>query len=654
MCQFAKRAPPLFRPAMDSDLRPSRHVAPQGAERALSDELLGAFTSLMPDAAVVVDASGSIVSANEQADTLFGYPPGTLVGLPIETLVPERRRHRHRQHRSDYFAGPQRRPMGAGLELTGRRRDGREFPVDISLAPITSGERLVVAAVRDMTEMRAATAAQAELAAIVSSSLDAIISTTLEGHVTSWNPAAEDLLGYSRDEIVGEHIALLVPDDSSVVLEELLDVVSQGSHLGASDTRWRHRDGHEVDVAVVISPLKDEAGTLLGYSSVVRDIRERKDAERALRCLLEDEERLERQHAATSEIRLALLSGRPMRESLTLICERAAELLVAPVVVISMTEGDSVRISAAVGPASGMVGMSLPARSSFVETVMASGQHQQLAHRTDGSSVDVPGDLPDGPTLGMPIVVGGRARGALTVVRSENVPEFSSGDLFVAEALAAQAALAFEIERARQDREQMMLVGDRERIARDLHDHVIQQLFATGIWLQAVLPFIESSHASGRVSDAIDSLDDTIRGIRNTIYDLSRPQSAAEHLTEQVLEVAQVAGGTLGYSPSVHFEGLVNDGIPEKVVLHLLAVVREALSNTARHAQARNAQVYVALQDGSLRVTVIDDGVGIGDTTRSSGLANLAERARILGGSFDVSAPPDGGTCLDWKVPVDN
>lgn len=226
--------------------------------QAISSELLRAFMALMPDAAVLIDESGRIVAVNEKAESLFGYPPGGLAGTAIEALVPERVRPRHREHRSKFLAEPASRPMGAGLELTGRRRDGHEFPVDISLAPIlSSGQRLVVAAVRDDTERRATTATQAELATIVRSSLDAIISTTLEGHISNWNPAAEELFGYSRDEVLGEHIAMLVPDQESVVLEELLDSAYQGSHRSSRDTRWRHRQGHEVDIAVSISPMRD-------------------------------------------------------------------------------------------------------------------------------------------------------------------------------------------------------------------------------------------------------------------------------------------------------------------------------------------------------------------------------------------------------------
>ncbi|MGC9962670.1 MAG: PAS domain S-box protein [Acidimicrobiales bacterium] len=621
--------------------------------RAISDELLGAFMALMPDAAVAVDGAGRVVSVNEQAEELFGYPPGSLTGLPIETLVPERARNRHRHHRTAYVAEPENRPMGAGLELTGRRRDGREFPVDISLAAIaSSAERLVVAAVRDLSDKHAAAAAQAELAAIVRSSLDAIMSTTLEGQITSWNPAAEQLFGYRSEEIVGQHIAALVPAESSAVLEELLELAHDGAYRGARDTRWRRHDGGEIDVAVSISPLRDKSGTLLGFSSVVRDISERKRAENDLRRLLAEEQRLERQHAATAEIRLALLSGTPLVESVTLICARTSELLSASVAAVSVRDGDDLRVMAATGAIAELVGDVVPAKSSFAAQVLESGEHSQAPRRGAASGMTLPPAAPDGPILGVPIVVGGIGTAVLTVAREIGAAAYSASDLVLADALAAQAALAFELDRAKQDREQMMLVGDRERIARDLHDHVIQQLFATGMALQSTLPLIDRAAATTRVTDAIDALDETIREIRNTIYNLSVPMSGNRQLRARILELVEAAEESLGYRPSVRFDGPVDVGVPEALAPHVLAVVRESLSNAARHAHAESVSVRVRMAAGTLTVTVVDDGIGAGDPVRTSGLANLDQRARLLGGHFDMSLPDEGGTRIDWIVPL--
>jgi PAS domain S-box-containing protein len=605
--------------------------------------------SLSPDAAVVVDSEGRIVSVNERAEALFGYQPGSLAGLFIEALVPERARRRHREHRSAFLQRPQRRLMGAGLELSGRRRDGSEFPVDISLASIVNeGEQLVVAAIRDVTEQRQATAAQAELATIVRSSFDAIISTSLEGRITNWNPAAEGLLGYPRADIIGQHIAILVPEHASLVLEELLDAASRGDHRGALDTRWRNRDGHELDVAVSISPLRDPSGTMRGYSAMVRDITARKAAENELRRLLAQEERLQRQTAASAEIRLALISGRPLEECLTLICERATELAECAVAAICVRD-DEVRVVAAVGPAAPMVGTALPPGRSFAEKVIESAVPLEIGRRTHGSDVETPGSLPDGPTVGVPITVGGVSTGSLTLVRDSDAGSFSPTTLVFAESLASQASLAFEFERARLDREEMALMGDRERIARDLHDHVIQRLFAAGMSLQASLSMTGEPRAQTRLADTIDQLDETIRDIRNTIFGLSTPVGGAG-VRSKIIGLAREAEPSLGFAPTVSFDGPVDAGVPEHVVPHLLACVREGLSNAARHAQASAVEVDVVLGGGKLTVTVADNGRGTGGWKRSSGLANLKERAQLLHGTFEVLSPEGGGTVLHWTV----
>ncbi len=188
---------------------------------------LETFLSLMPDSAVAVDGKGVIVAVNNRMEALFGYPASDLEGKPIEALVPERYRHSHRRDRGQYFSSLHARPMGAGLDLYARRQDGSEFPVDISLAPIGTGETLlVVAAVRDITERKASQSALAQLAAIVRSSTDGIFSMSRDGVITSWNQAAKTMFGYAEADVVGRHISQFFPDD--VVLEELLDAARSG------------------------------------------------------------------------------------------------------------------------------------------------------------------------------------------------------------------------------------------------------------------------------------------------------------------------------------------------------------------------------------------------------------------------------------------
>ena len=408
-------------------------------------------------------------------------------------------------------------------------------------------------------------------------------------------------------------------------------------------------NGHEVDIAVSVSPLRDSGGAVRGYSAMARDIAERKAAETELRRLLAQEERLQRQHAASAEIRLAMLSGASLPECLRLICQRGSELVECPVVAICVRDGE-LRIVAAVGPAAPMVGTVLPAGSSLAEEVIMADRPLEFSRRTDRSRVEVPGSLPDGPILGVPIAVGGATVGALMLVRAVDGGPFRPDVRVFAESLSAQASLALEFDRARSDREEMALMGDRERIARDLHDHVIQRLFAAGMGLQASASLVGEPRAQKRLAEIVDQLDETIRDIRNTIFGLSAPLGGTEGLRAKIRGLAAEAEASLGFAPSVSFDGPVDIGVPGPVVPHVLACVREGLSNAARHAHATAVEVRVVLSGAALTVTVADDGQGLGSPTRSSGLANLDERARLLGGSFAISARPEGGTVLEWRV----
>ena len=621
----------------------------RGAEE-ISSGLLSAVIPLMPDAAIVVDSQGIVTAANSRAEEMFGFEPGCLVGQQLEVLVPEGLRQRHRGHRAAYAKDPATRPMGVGLELAGRRTDGSEIPVDISLAPLAGG--LVVASVRDMTEQRAASAAQAELATIVRSSLDGIISTTREGQVTNWNPAATALLGYEPEEMLGRHLTNMVPPESQTDLDELLDAAFAFSLVGGKDTEWVTKAGERVPLAVSASPLLGDDGGVRGFSFIVRDIRERKAAEAELRRLLAEERRLERQHAATAEIRLALLSGRDLHDSLTLICEQAVELLGADMATVVLRDEGPTRIVAGAGIAPSMLGMEFPLEGTLADAVIAEERLIAADHRSEISKVVLPDQMPNGPVLGVPVLAAGRVQAALALARHDGEPAFSNAEQVFAEVLAAQAALAIELERAEREREKLMLVGDRERIGRDLHDHVIQQLFAAGLGLQSLLSLVERPEVRERVSEAVEALDETIRQIRNTIFELSAPAGTTSLLRLRALEMTKEIEGALGFAPTLRFVGPIDTAVPERIVPHVLAVLREGLSNAARHSGASKVEVVLEVGVELLSVTVNDNGVGMSEGARQSGLANLAERCRLLGGQFAVERREEGGTRLFWQVPL--
>ena len=224
-------------------------------------------------------------------------------------------------------------------------------------------------------------------------------------------------------------------------------------------------------------------------------------------------------------------------------------------------------------------------------------------------------------------------------------------ELVIIESMSKQGSLALELDRARRYRERLAVAEDRERIARDLHDQVIQRLFAAGMSLQAVQPRIGDTRAAERVGEIVDGLDEAIREIRTAIFRLE-PAPRSHSLRAQILEAAEEASRPLGFSPKVVFDGPVDTAVPASVSAQVVAVVREALTNAARHAHATQVTVEVGV-DRQICVVVCDNGVGLGPTDRRSGLANLDSRAGELGGEFIVSPNPGGGTRIDWRVPLE-
>jgi PAS domain S-box-containing protein len=207
-------------------------------------------------------------------------------------------------------------------------------------------------------------------------------------------------------------------------------------------------------------------------------------------------------------------------------------------------------------------------------------------------------------------------------------------------------------ERLREASEELRLVEDRERIGRDLHDIVVQRLFAAGMSLHALSSLVaDRPDVATRVNDVVDELDTTIREIRTAIYGLqsSKPTSG---LRSEVLRIIDEARDALATEPRVRFDGLL-DIVPDNVAEHVLATLRESLSNVARHAAAANVEVDLAASDGRLTLTVIDDGIGIPDEPEAgNGLVNLASRAEELGGTFVIRHRVGGGTILEWSVPT--
>jgi PAS domain S-box-containing protein len=453
----------------------------------LSDQAILAIVEGAPDGMVMVDGEGRILLVNRRIEEMFGYDRDELVGKPVEALIPERVRDVHVVHRDRYAAAPRIREMGSGLELTGRRRDGTELPIEVSLSPIVTDDvRHSLAIVRDVTQRKEAEGALRRLQRLLDTSREAVFLLHSESFEFVYvNEGAAGLTCYPRRELLGMTPARLAPALDLEEFRELVAPLLAGTQETAeTQTTLRRADGTDVECDVLL------------------------------------------QHFEWAE-----------RSWIAAFCRDISDRLRA--------------------------------------------QEEQM-----------------------------RAEHALT------------------------------------------LVNEQERIARDLHDTVIQSLFGIGMSIQAAATLVPDDRIRERLGKAVDDLDRAIRSLRTTVFELHSPSPMSTGLRDEVTTIAHDISRSLGFTPAVHFLGPVDLTVTNEVRDQLVPCLREALGNVARHAHARSVQIDLSVGDEvSLRVT--DDGVGLPpDVPRGHGLSNLEQRARSLGGVCEVSPRPGGGTIVDWRVPL--
>ncbi|WP_234491183.1 GAF domain-containing protein [Streptomyces sp. MBT33] len=374
---------------------------------------------------------------------------------------------------------------------------------------------------------------------------------------------------------------------------------------------------------------------------------------------LYEESRLrERWLQANAEITHSLMSGGPSAEVLGLIAERAGEITDSALaaVALPMEDTDSLAVEIAFGlDADAHRGLVLPMDRSLMGLAFSGAAPVTSSDAAHDQRISLEPRRFEGlgPAVAVPIGTGDVPRGVVLLARKEGRPVYSATEIEPLRSFAAQAAIAMELAERRRDAEEIAVLKDRDRIARDLHDLAIQRLFATGMTLQSAGRFIEHEEAAERVVRAVDDLDETIKIIRSTIFGLrARDGGAGTGLRARVVRAVGEAAPVLGFAPSVRMEGLVDTDVPQETADHVIAVLSEALTNIARHSGAQRADVALETDGREVRLTVADNGRGIPADGRRSGLRNMAERAEQLGGSLRMDCPEGGGTTLVWLVPV--
>ena len=370
--------------------------------------------------------------------------------------------------------------------------------------------------------------------------------------------------------------------------------------------------------------------------------------------LYERSRRREAWQAALNDIATTVLDGGDAEDALSLMARLARDLMAADVAAISLPVGGELRVEFAEGKES-VLGALVPHESityqSYIEGVPKASEQCTIGDlEMVGSAIAVPLRTPD------------RTLGVLTAIRFVDTPVSihlpSSRELLeLAEPFASQAAVTLALAEAQRGQQRLAVYQDRDRIARDLHDLVIQRLFATGMSLQGAtrLPGVPED-ATTRIGRAVDELDETIKEIRHTIFALHEPvEGPNSTLRGRVMRETAQAAASLGFEPAVRFVGAVDSAVSDQSTDHLIAALREILTNAAKHAQASRVDVVVAFEDPYVILTVTDDGVGLPTegAGRRSGMANMSARAQELGGDCIAERVAEsGGTRIIWRVPA--
>lgn len=401
-------------------------------------------------------------------------------------------------------------------------------------------------------------------------------------------------------------------------------------------TEKRNGEEFTFDDEVVVSALAGAAGIAIDNARLYEAARQRQ-------AWLE----------ATGEVTAQLLGGSDTEEALRLIASRAREL----------TKADHTMIALPIEPADGSVEPTelMIAVSVGLDSVELTGRRVPVAGSTMGTvfldrlprnvlrlDFDLTGEF--GPAMVLPLGTGEHISGVLLTVRRPGSGQFDEQELNLVSTFADQAALALERAESQLARREMEVLEDRDRIARDLHDHVIQRLFAIGLGMQSTHRREKSPNQAARLADHIDQLHDVIQEIRTAIFDLQAGPAQAPGLRSALNQVISELTGDAALRTTVRMSGPL-DVVPPELAQDVQAALREAVSNAVRHAQATELIITVSVED-DLVIDVTDNGVGIPETVARSGLHNLGRRAAAAGGALSVTRPPAGGTRLIWTAPL--
>lgn len=398
--------------------------------------------------------------------------------------------------------------------------------------------------------------------------------------------------------------------------------------------------GFTVDDEVVLQALAAAAGVAIENARLFEETRMR-----------------ERWQSASAEVNSHLLGSGAGDDALLVIVERAKELSASDGVLILLNDPRSPGITVARAGAgahtAALLNAGLELSEPVINGVVTTGEPAVVADI--GQALPAWPELTEqgyGPAVLVPLGPPKQVTGLLLAMRTAGQAGFAADQMPVLVSFADQTALALQLADQQRAQRQLDLLADRDRIASDLHDHVIQRLFATGMSLQGVVRRVTDQEARRRVVNAISQLDDTVHDIRTSIFDLHTSQMDAAHsLRRQMLDVVAELSAGSSVSPSIRISGAVDSLVPSDIAEHVIAVLREAVSNALRHAHATDIVVTVEAAE-DLVIDVLDNGVGMPADAARSGLLNVERRADLCEGTVTIAPGPKVGTRLTWRAPL--
>ncbi|HXH20168.1 MAG TPA: PAS domain S-box protein [Chitinophagales bacterium] len=581
------------------------------------------FSQLIKAAAegiILVDSRGRIMMLNPRCEKMFRYREKELVGKPVEILIPDRFKTKHRYHRQKYIKKPRTRPMGIGMDLFGMRKDGTEFPIEVGLSSFNfEGEKITAAFITDTTLRRQAQETARLLADVVRSSDVFIAGVSKDGKILSWNKGAEKLYGYREKEILGMPISILAPKWLKGEILSLYERVMKGERIENYETTRVTKDGNLKEMSITISPRKDAAGNIVGASTIARDITQAKQMQAALQ---KEKETLQQYLDIAGVVFLVL----DKKGNVKLINKKGCEILgYAENEILGKNWVSNFLPDSIKKEITGLFHSIVTERAEFPE------KYEHPILRKDGQQRII-------------------SWNGIALRDEKGNP---AGILSSGEDITEQRAL----ERKMLD---AMLQGqeqERERLARELHDGLGVTLSSVKANLGSLEPAIDKigEERKAYFLNSLSLLDEAIYDIRTIISDLSPRILENLGLTAALKDLCHRIDQTHKFSMKFYSSGM-EERLSKPLEKTLYRIAQELINNAVKYSKASSIIVQLIRHGNLLTLTVEDNGIGF-DTKYlfahdGRGFKNIATRAKQINGVFHVDSAIGNGTLASVEVPV--